>query len=296
MVLARDLGTDVAIQDVLDARKWAEAIFWPVLETMATTPDVRQKGKSLLDSLPAGAVSWALRAGLSTVETAIGITFGLLRYAGDPVTDGLTRGRDYDRIAPVQSFDPNARTPQGYRLRLAQHLIQVSRVRLRLFGQDLLDVDADDAATGSILITDPMTGEVLVRPPTNPSTSGEVGFISPLYFQLRHQIPGVVSVDYTTCPESATGRRGYVPAALADYVWLWAGVRICNQAGTFITRGVTSASIGIDNLSKSVSFQASAMYGVNSSLEAVYKEQMKGIDLAQLRRSLRGISFVPYGR
>lgn len=295
MILARDLGTDVPLPDVLDARKWAAAVFWPVLETLATSPDVRQLGKTLLDSLPAAAVSHALRAGLSVVELETGLTFGLMRYAGNPEADGLRRGPDYDATYAALPFDPDARTPQGYRLQLPPQLLAVSRVRFAAFGTTFLDVDADDADTGTIDVIDAASGAVLVRPPAQSTSVVAEGWHNPLYMTSRYLVPGVIRVDFTTCPASLTGKRGHVPAALCDWVWLWAGVRVANQAGTFSTRGVTSASISVDGLSKSQSFQASAMYGVNSSMEALYKEQMKLIDLAKLGRAVRGFTVVGFG-
>ena len=51
----------------------------------------------------------------------------------------------------------------------------------------------------------------------------------------------------------------------------------------------------MDGISKSNNFQASAMYGVNSSLEAVYKEELKDLDLKAIRLYMRGYTVSRYG-
>lgn len=291
---ARDLGIDVPLAEVLDPVAWAQTHFWPVLETLRTTPDVRQAGRSLLDSLPAGAVAWALRAGLSHAATQMGLDFGLIRYAADAVGDGLVRGIDYDADASPLPYNPSARTSHGYQLALPGPVVSVSRVRWRLFGTTVLDIDADDTSTGTIQLLTPNSGEVLLRMPTATVIASPAHFW-PAMYAYSYTIPGAILVDWVSGRRSHDGRLGYVPAALADYVRTWAAIRICNQAGTFSTRGVTSASISVDGISKSNNFQASAMYGVNSSLEAVYKEQLKDLDLHVIRRYIRGIGVYRYG-
>lgn len=291
---ARDLGIDVPLAEVLDPVAWAETHFWPVLETLRTTADVRQAGRSLLDSLPAAAVAWALRAGLSHVATQIGVDFGIVRYAAAAVSDGLVRGVDFDADAKPLPYNPSARSSHGYQLQLPSAAVSVSRVRWQMFGSTVLDIDADDSSTGTIQITDPAKGAVLLRLPTSSSIAPVVGFWPALY-GYSYTVPGAILVDWIGGMRSHGGQLGYVPAALADYVRTWAGIRICNQAGTFSTRGVTNASVSVDGISKSNSFQASAMYGVNSSLEAVYKEELKDLDLKAIRLYMRGFTVSRYG-
>lgn len=290
-VLARNMGTEVPIMDVLDARRWVEVYFWPVVDNLAMVPHPREAGKTLLDAIPPRAISVALAAALSQVERRVNVQFGLIRYRSQPVDDGAVQGIDYDAIAerlPLTHADP---TGTGLRLQLPRDVVQVSRIRGVFLGTTVVDIDPTDSDTGQVTWLDRGAGLLTVY-----TTASQQVSVPVLYLHTHGaSIPAFWAVDYVTGLTSVTGRTGMIPAELADYVGMEAGIRLLNQVGTMQTKGVSSTSLGFDGFSKSVSLQASAMYGVNSSLETVYKDAMGRIDLDKARWFYHGSTVVGYG-
>lgn len=292
-VLARNMGTEVPIMDALDARRWVEVYFWPVVDNLAMVPHPREAGKTLLDAIPPRAISVALASALSQVERRVNVEFGVVRHRAEPVTDGSVQGVDYDAVAERLPLTPSNWTPTGYRLQLPRNVVQVSRVRGLFLGNTVVDIDPTDSTTGTLTWIDRGAGILTVRPGTEQTIAATATPM--LWYYSSLPIGAFWGVDFVTAFAGATGRIGMIPAELADYIGMEAGIRLLNQVGTMQTKGVSSTSLGFDGFSKSVSLQASAMYGVNSSLEAVYKDAMARIDLEKARWFYHGSTVMGYG-
>jgi hypothetical protein len=296
-VLARNMGTEVPIMEVLDARLWVERYFWPVVDNLAMVPHPREAGKTLLDAIPPRAISVALASALSQVERRVNVQFGLIRHRAQPIDDGAQQGIDFDAIAERLPLAPGNWTTTGVRLQLPRDIVQVTRVRGIYLGQTVVDIDPTDATTGIVTRIDYGAGLLAVRLAPNWTPSGTASSLAwtSSWFTATVPVPAFWGVDYVTGYTSPSGRLGMIPAELADYVGMEAGIRLLNQVGTMQTKGVSSTSLGFDGFSKSVSLQASAMYGVNSSLETVYKDAMARIDLDKCRWFYHGSTVVGYG-
>lgn len=292
--LARNLGLEVHVADLLDPRRWVERYFWPVVDNAAATPHPRLAGKTMLDAVPPASIANALASSLASMSRHVGIDFALVRHRAPPVEDGARQGDDYDVLDDRLPYVGSRVSGIGYQLHLPPNVVSVSRVRGVVFGEAIVDVDADDADTGEIVAVNRQQGAFVVRPATVSPISAGGAWANLIRF--AREIQAFWAVDYVTGYVSAiSGRAGYVPADLADYVCLDAGIQLLNMLGTMATKGVSSTSLGFDGFSKSVSLQASAMYGVNSALEKVFIDRMQRIDLEHARSHYRGIQVCRYG-
>lgn len=291
---ARNFGLEVHIADVLDARRWRDLYFWPVLDNLAAVPHPRLAGKTMLDAIPPAGITNALASSFASMSRHVGIDFALVRHTMPPLADGARLGDDYDVVDDRLPYVRSRLSAQGYQLSLPPNVVSVSRVRGVLFGDTLLDIDADDTDTGEIVPVNRAQGAYHVRP--NTLTTTVQGGWWTMLAAFSATVPAFWAVDYVTGYVSAiSGRAGYVPADLADYACLDAGIQLLNMAGTMATKGVSSTSLGFDGFSKSVSLQASAMYGVNSALEKAFTDRMQRIDLEHARAHYRGIQVGRFG-
>lgn len=319
----RDLGLSVPVTEVLDAALWrsryAHAIaLGPEVQTQLTTQLCRVEGMNELDTaalldelngqlsaaineIPEEVIRWHLRVSLSELEVKLGIPMGIVIVKSNPVDEGLVQGVHYDRMEPRRPYThSDART--WYRIDIPSSVISVERVRGFYFdqlvwefspGTDTINqVHLEWAAQGGLHIIPVNFQNIVV---SQPGGGGTYGVWHTLALQ-RSPVPDFWAVDYTLGPrDRQSGQCGHVPAVLAHWVGANAAITLLSIGGAAKSQGLTSSSLSFDGFSKSVGLQASAIYGLNSALEEVYRQATKRIDWNQIKRALKGIRVRPYG-
>lgn len=287
------LGLTCPVTEALDPAKWRDRYAWG--HNLGGSDDLRtllrrcggdvDALERLVEGIPDRVISWHLRAAMSQLESKLGISFGLVRYVGQPVGD-LRLGEDYEVAEPARPWTVAAASDYC-QIVVRPSLVSVQRLRALVWGQVALELTGTDAA---IMVTDLRRGILnvawsRVRPelltPAAQVALGLAGRSGP------SPSPGVWAVDYTCGPWAEYGGHelpGQIEVELADWIGLTAGLRVLAMAGSAASGGVSSTSLSMDGLSKSVSLTASAIYGLYSALENAYKEATKGIDWQRLRR------------
>tara|TARA_R110000824_G_scaffold54028_2_gene149066 strand:- start:20052 stop:20954 length:903 start_codon:yes stop_codon:yes gene_type:complete len=254
-----------------------------------------------IDSLSDDTIRWHLRAALSELEVRLGIPMGIEIIKSLPIDEGLVKGVDYDRAEPRRPFTRSDQR-NWFQIPLAESVISIERVRAYWFGTLVWEISTAQENVELVTLEWKTAGSAHILPTalsnlliTSPIGGGDFGA-----FQLINgwasPLPDVWSVDYTRGPMTKTGEVGQVEAVLAHWCYCAAGILLLSQGGLAQSKGLTNASVSIDGLSRSVGLQASAIYGINSSLEEAYKKSMERIDWKRLRIYKRGLRIRPYGR
>lgn len=246
-------------------------------------------------------IRWHLRAAMSELEIKLGMPMGTVVVKGDPVDDGLVQGVDYDRVDPRRVFLMSDQRTH-YRIDLPAGVVSVERVRAYWYDQLVWSISGTDSNYGLIRLEHPGTSSLHILPTQAATLLVAVPSIGTAEYgalQLIHgypsRLPGVWSVDYTLAPVTKTGVVGHIEVALAHWIACKAGVLLLSIGGSAASRGLTSTSISIDGLSRSIGLQASAMYGIYSALETRMKEAEEAIDWKHLRTYKRGLRIRGYG-
>lgn len=324
----RTMGLSVPITDALDPVAWRQRYAYGVVlgqgEPIAETDSVAQilgcdagrgraktaagravEAQSLItqaaNDLPNDVIRWHLRAALSELEIKLGLPMGIVITKGDPVDPGLTLGVDYDKTEPRRVFLDSERRDY-YRIDLPAGVISVERVRAYWFGQPVWSISATDSNLGLLRLEHPGTSSLHILPTQAATLLVAMPTLStPAYGAMQmisgypSPLPDVWSVDYTMGPRTRFGEIGQIEAALVHWVYCKAGIVLLSVGGMASSRGLTSASLSIDGLNKSIGLQASAMYGINSALETRLKEAAEALDIKALRAYKRGLRVRPYG-
>lgn len=302
----RILGLSVPVAEVLDPKLWKERYAYGVLlgaiqrewRTVNRGGDLRRELVKVIDEIPASTIRWHLRAALSELEVKLGVPMGVVICKSSPVDDGLVVGRDYDREVPRLPYTLGE-NEAWWRIDCPPGCISIERVRAYYFGTKIWEFSEDRGNLEHVRLVWPRQG-VLHLLPTNLASiivtpEGRTGVFHTVYAN-RVGVPDFWSVDYTLGPTAKqTGQVGHIEAVLAHWVYCAAGILLLNLASMAVSKGITSSSVSMDGVSRSVSLQASAMYGMNSALEHVYDEAMKRIDWKALRAYKRGIRVKMYG-
>jgi hypothetical protein len=289
----RTLGLTCSVAEAIDPVKWRERYAWGVNlgGSMDLKAALRRCGadpaafERFVDAIPTRVISWHLRSALSELEIKLGIPMGIRRFKCTPLDEGVEHGRDYDVLTEPIAYTPNA--AQNYlRFDLTPSVISVERIRGVLFGNVVYEWE-QGGTDARIEIVDHVRGEVRVflQPSATTIAPSAIPALAPALGYGR-TVPGFWRVDYTCGPWAKYEGRdepGRIELALADWIGLNAGVKLLSLAGTAAGGGIASGSLSIDGLSKSFGTTASAMYGLNSALEAVYKEHKDAIDWKSLR-------------
>lgn len=329
----RQLGLSVPVSEVLDPKLWRERYAFGVVlgaqqqgalitslcsvrgmsrtEAQAVVGEVTEA----ISEIPDHVIRWHLRARLSDIGLKLGLPMGVLICKADPTADGtesaeeallaqdgLRLGADYDKVVPRLAYT-HGDAINWYRIPLPSSLISVERVRAFYYGQLVWEFSESRGNTNLIRIDHPQQGGVHLLPINFESVivthnqgigSGNYGVWHTLALH-KSPVPDFWAVDYTLGPrDKQTGQIGHVPAVLADWVYAGAGITLLSIGGLAQSQGLSSSSLSFDGFSKSVSLQASAIYGINSALENVFKETQKNIDWKRLKVALKGIRIRPY--
>lgn len=323
----RVLGLSVPVTELLDPALWRERYAFGValgpdsaqadapnnalLELMCRKTGSRTKGAQLLedtqsilrdriDGLPDDMIRWHLRAAMSELEVKLGMPMGVTVYKSDPVDEGLIQGQHYDVQFPRMPFT-REQANTWYRFDLPSNVISIDRVRLYWYDQLVWLISSEADNLNLVQLEHPKQGSGHILPTTNSNVLiSAPGLANGNYgaYQLLNStamaVPSVWSIDFTCGPRDQYGGVGRVEAVLAHWVYAAAGILLLSIGGLARSQGLTSASVSMDGLSRSVGLQASAIYGVNSALENALKEATKRIDWKALRTYKQGLRVLSY--
>lgn len=280
-----DLGRTVNVREVLDPQLWREryAFGLPVGQTL----DERKTAKGLFAGIPDETIRWHLRAALSEAEMHLGVELGIEVLKARPVDDGLVKGRDYDREVERLPYT-KAEEARFFRIDLPHGpVISVERVRA-YYWDTLIWEFSTTGSSGSlqnILLEWKKSGTLHIIPANMQAFMVTPNNAWGTWYTINLStgpIPGVWAVDYTVGPNTKD-RPGEIPVVLAHWCYAVAGILLLSMGGLAQSKGLTSTSLSFDGFSKSVSLQASAIYGINSALEEALDKATKRIDWKALR-------------
>ena len=302
----RILGLSVPVTELLDPVLWKNRYAYGVLlgavqrewQTVNHGGDIKRELVKKVDEIPPETIRWHLRAALSELEVKLGVPMGVVICKSKPVDDGLVVGRDYDREVPRLPYTLGE-TEAWWRIDAPSGCISIERVRAYYFGTKIWEFSTANGNQEHIRLVHPALGTVHLLPTNLASIivtpEGRTGVFHTVYAN-RVGVPDFWAVDYTLGPVTkVTGQAGHVEAVLADWVYCAAGIKLLNLASMAVSKGITSSSVSMDGVSRSVSLQASAMYGMNSALEKVYSDAMQRIDWKALKTYKRGLRLKMYG-
>lgn len=321
------LGLTVPVSEALDPQLWRERMGFGL--PIGTDPNaaptvtplianacaaagvdvatVASALQSTIGSLPDETIRWQLRAALSELEVKLGVPMGVQIVKGIPVDEGLVQGRDYDRVQPRLPFLA-ADMRNWWRIDLPDSsVISIERIRAYWFGQLRWQfVNSGPNDNNSLIVNEWGTNGVAHVLPINlqgiiiTAGDGRSG-VAEQYGMWEtinlysSTMPDFWSVDYTVGPVSKSGTPMHLEVVLVQWVYAVAGKVLLSMSGLQQSRGLTSASVSMDGVSRSVGLQASAIYGLNSALEKVLEDLESRIDWKALRAYKRGITVYGYG-
>ena len=241
--------------------------------------------------LPDAAIKMHLRAALSELEVKMQIPLGTVVCKANPVDPGLVRGVDYDRAVPRLPFFQSD-VESYYRIDLPRGVISVERVRAYWFNQLMWSIAGNDptivlehATVGSLHLMPSAGAMLLVWPmPTLP-----IYTLLQHVVHQQHVLPNVWAVDYTLGPTARTGEPAQIELILAHWARLRASLTLLPLAGAGRTKGIASASVGMDGLSRSVSLAGGGTMSIWASVEQAYQKALDSIDLNKLIIYKRGL-------
>lgn len=302
----RLLGLTVPVTEVLDPKLWRDRYAFGILlgEVRRTRIASRKPGdtskalKTTIDAIPDDVIRWHLRAALSEMELKLGLPMGVQVCKADPLDDDAKKWRDYDRIVPRLPYT-RCDAENWFRIDLPPSVISVERIRGYYFGTKVWEISNEKGNLDLIRVQWARQGITHILPTNLQSLlvltgSGNYGVWSTLQMH-RSPIPDFWACDYTIGPIANDGQAGQVEAVIANWVACAAGILLLDMMGMAVSKGLTSTSVSMDGVSRSISLGASAMYGINSSLERLYDEATKRIDIKALRTAKRGLRVKAYG-
>ena len=295
----------VNVAEVLDPALWRKRYAYGLAvgrtpETTARRPGrpARQgRARSFFDGLDDETIRWHLRAALSEAEVKLGVSLAVEVIKSHPVDPGLRQGVDFDRLVGRLPFTSDEQL-EFFRIDLPLGpVLSVERIRAFWWDTPVWEF-SDRGSGGDFRGVNPGEGEIQLEwhksgsihiLPTDfqaliVTQGGSFGVWHTLW-NTASKIPDVWSVDYTIGPADRDN-AGKIPTVLAHWVYAAAGILLLSIGGLAQSKGLSSTSLSIDGVSKSVGLQASAIYGINSALENAYNEAMKRIDWKQLQRQM----------
>lgn len=309
----RNLGLTVPVTFCLNAQNWRD-LYAPGLSA-GSSPTLsakiqaalggegaEQKFSALVNGIPDSAILWHLRSAISQLEVKLGMPMGITVVKSLPIDEGLVQGRDYDIAAPRLPYT-HGETTTWFRIDLPPGVIEINRVRGYYFNTPVWEFSNDKGNLDLIRLEWARQGIAHIIPTdlqsiivTNAGQGGGGGNYGIWHtINLHHSpIPDFWAVDYVRGPTTRDGQAGHIEAVLADWIFLHASRPLLSIDGLKTSKGLSSASLSIDGISRSVGLQASAIYGLNSALEHMYKELEDSIDWKSLRAYKRGLRLKMY--
>lgn len=295
----RALGLSMPVAEVLSPERWRTRYAHGVLlgairrewRIVNRGGDPQRELERVVNALPDDTIRYHLAAVLSEVEVKLGVPMGVVICKSPPLDDGVVQGVHFDRLLERRPF--LERGGIAWRIPAPPGLVSIERVRSYFYGQKLWEVSAAEGNIGDLEISWARQGVATIAPTaTTTVIIGEALRTTLLQrvYGMQTAIPDFWAIDCTLAPtDRNTGIVGNIPLVLAHYVACAASRPLLSLASMAVSQGVTSSSVSLDGVSRSISLQASAMYGMNSALENVYKEAIERIDWKQLSMALRGV-------
>jgi|DEB0MinimDraft_6_1074348.scaffolds.fasta_scaffold37070_2 hypothetical protein len=299
----RDLGLSVPVTEAVDPKLWRERYAWglPVGKDPHDPSDpCRKKLKVLSGSLPDKVIGWHLRAALSELEGKLGLPLACERVLMPEIDTGEVKGVTYDRVMPRMPFTRDQ--PQNwFRIDLPPGVISIERVRFYFYGALAWELSEAQNNIDQVKLEWGRQGIAHILPLSFQHwivTQGGA-FYSNVWHTINYHrtpLPDAWAVDFTRGPVSRHGgEAGKLEAVLVAWCYARAGKTLLSMSGLAQSQGLTSTSISLDGVSRSLSLQASAIYGLNSALEKALEDSNKSINWKQMRAWKRGIRVKPYG-
>lgn len=299
MASERALGLSVPVAEVLSPARWRTRYAHGVLlgairrewRTVNRGGDPHRELTRVVDALPDDTIRHHLATVLSEVEVKLGVPMGVVICKAPPLDDGVVQGVHFDRL--LERRPMVERGDIAWRIPAPPGLVSIERVRAYFYGQKLWEVSAAEGNLSELQISWPNQGVATIAPTaTTAVVIGEALRTTLLHrvYAMQVSIPDFWAIDCTLAPtDRQTGIVGHIPLVLAHYIACAASIPLLSLASMAVSQGVTSSSVSLDGVSRSISLQASAMYGMNSALETVYKEALQRIDWKQIHLAFRGI-------
>lgn len=303
----RELGLSIPVQEVLDPALWRSryaaglqlgGVKQAPLADRVAAARAGEQLEVLVDGLPDDTIRWHLRAALSELEVKLGVPLGIEVAKATPVDEGLRRGIDYDREVPRLPYT-RGEAQAWYRISLPPGILSIERIRAFYYNRPVWDLSGE--VLSQVLVEHPKEGEIHIIPTALQmflSSPGNINYGSLHVVQMlgaqQAPLPGFWAVDYTRGHVAMDGRIGQIEAVLGNWVYATAGILLLSMGGLAQSKGISSTSVSMDGVSRSVSLQASAIYGLNSALEHAYEEATKRINLDKMRAAMRGLRMYPF--
>lgn len=297
------LGLSVPITTVLDPENWKRNYAWGIRLGGKPADELtlaQRKYERLLAEVPNDVISWHLRAALSELENKLGGTpLRFERVKSLPIDPpGAKLGVDYDRVEQRRPYS-HAEAMTWYRIDVDPGVISVERIRAYFYGTLVWDIDTSDSTGRDIVRVEwPQQGIIHILPANLQAflvtQGGNYGIFQTIQYHTA-PIPDFWAVDYTRAATDRGGTPGNLDMELANWVNCVAGITLLSMAGAAQSKGLTSQSLSIDGVSRSIGLQASAIYGLNSALETTLEKAEKRIDWKRLRAERLGLRLRMYG-
>lgn len=303
-----DHSLSVPVAEVLDPALWRERYAYGLVLGEAATRGSTLRERVLaakrgaagpngdaaaIEGLPDSVIRWHLRVALSEVGTKLGIPLSTEVIKADPVDEGLVRGIDYDRVVPRLPYR-RAETDQWFMLPLENNVVSVERIRAYWYDDLIMEVSPARGNADLIAIQHPRQGIVHVVPANLQSltmdTAGNYGAWFTIVGALAHA-PYFWAVDYTRGPIARDGSPQRIEAVLAHYVYCTAGLTLLALDSVARIKGITSSSLSLDGVSRSISVSPH----LHQVLADTWEAALKRIDWPSLRTSHRGLRLRMYG-
>lgn len=304
------MGLSVPVADVLNPRLWRERYAYGLIvgrpppdgstlaERLAASIAAAQNptAAATVAGLPDDLIRWHLRCALSELEVKLEYPMGIEVIKGDPVDPGLVLGTDYDRIEPRRPYTQSG-VNNWYRLDVPGPVVSVQRIRAFYFDNLVFTTTEEEADGTSIEVTHPKQGTIQILPLQTVLTlitrSGWYGSANLLLMNQAQAspIPAVWSIDYTRGPVADDGTPGHIEAVLANWCYAVAGMTILGIDGLARSRGITSTSLSMDGVSRSISMQPN----LNGTLIDYFDKLTQRIDWKAIKSFKKGIRLIPFG-
>jgi len=280
-----DIGRTVHVNEVLDPALWRER--YAAGLAAGLEPEEARAARALFNGIPDETIRWHLRSAMSEAELHLrGVNLGIEVLKATPVDEGLRKGTDYDRKISRLPYSA-AEEEMFFRIDLPYGpVISVERIRAYYWETLVWEFNParDSSEAENIHLEWSKSGTLHILPANLQAfvvtTTGAWGVWHTIRLG-RSPIPAVWAIDYTIGPNHYD-RPGHIPTVLAHWIYCAASILLLSMSGLAQSKGLSSTSLSIDGVSKSVSLQASAIYGINSALETAFDNAMKRIDWKKL--------------
>lgn len=301
----------VPIGEVLDPQLWRERYVHGLLLGQVAAQQggtlsqqiarAAARGRSTLteeldeqvSGIPDEAIRWHLRVSLSEVGLKLGVPMETEIIKATPVDTGLKRGVHFDREVPRLPYT-RAETNKWFMLMLEPNVVSVERIRAFWYDSLVWEISSAQGNHELIAIQHPRQGQVHIVPRNLHTLALDRAGNYGAWFNLMgavQQVPYFWAVDYTRGPIARDGQPMHIEAVLAHYVYATAGLTLLALDSVARTKGITSSSLSLDGVSRSISVNPN----LHQALADVWEKSLERIDWKALRTAHRGLRLRMFG-